>query len=206
MTNNNFLNHKFYYWGPYVAEIKVDPDYCKRLWARGKKLTRSHAKDLAGQIKDERLFDLEKDSWIAHELEEYVNTWIEGFRRFGNKPFFKPTGHDLQTMWINFTQPYEYNPVHYHNECDLSFVLYLKIPKQIRKEKHKTRASPPGFTTFLYGEEHWSTINSKIVLPEENTIVIFPSQIRHEVVHHTSKVCRVSIAGNIKFRGDRGDI
>jgi hypothetical protein len=109
-------------------------------------------------------------------------------------------------MWINFTKPYEYNPVHYHNQCDLSFVLYIKIPKRIFKEKHLTKAPPPGFTTFFYGEEHWSTISDKVALPEDNTIVIFPSNLRHEVVHHTSKVCRVSIAGNIKFKGDRGNI
>ena len=206
MAEDKMLGHKFYYWGPYVAEIKVDPDYCKRLWATGKKLTRSHVKNLAGQIKDERLFDLQKEPWIANELETYINTWVQAFKNYANKELFKPTGYNQNTMWINFTKPYEYNPVHYHNECDLSFVIYIKIPKQILKEKHTTKASPPGFTTFHYGEEHWSTLNSKIVLPEENTIIIFPSNLRHEVVHYTSKVCRVTAAGNISFRGNRGNI
>ena len=59
MAEDKILGLKFYYWGPYVAEIKVDPDYCKRLMATGKKLTRSLAKNLAGQIKDERLFEVE---------------------------------------------------------------------------------------------------------------------------------------------------
>ena len=206
MEENRFLHHKFYHWGPYVAEIKVDPDYCKRLLSTGKKLTRPFTTQLAGQIADERAFDLKKDPWIEEELRIYIDTWIEGFRRYAGKTLFKVSGYALRTMWINFTKPYEYNPVHYHNECDLSFVIYLKIPKRILKEKHLTRAAPPGFTTFFYGEEHWSTINSKVVLPEDNTIVIFPSNLRHEVVHHTSKVRRVTIAGNIKFRGDRGNI
>ena len=34
--------HRMYQFGPYLAEMDVNPDYCKRLLKLGKKLTKSH--------------------------------------------------------------------------------------------------------------------------------------------------------------------
>ena len=35
----------------------------------------------------------------------------------------------MLSMWIVSQQPNEYNPIHIHTECQLSCVMYLKIPK-----------------------------------------------------------------------------
>ena len=69
--------HKYHHFGPYLAEMSVDPDYCARLLKLGKKLKQSHRESLAGQIHHEYLYPIEKEPWIAQEFQIYINTWIE---------------------------------------------------------------------------------------------------------------------------------
>ena len=197
--------HKQHIFGPYLAEMKVNPDYCTRLLKLGKKLKKPHRKNLAGQIKDEYLYPIETEPWIFQELQIYINTWVEGFKNFANKPSFNPKYH-LAQMWINRMKAKEYNPVHIHNSCDLSFVLWLEVPQRILAEakKNETNAANPGELCFLYGEDSWSIVSEKHFTPVVNTLMIFPASLRHQVMHFNSKVIRTSVAGNIKFENNPG--
>ena len=192
--------HKYHHFGPYLAEMPVDPIYCAKLLKLGKTLKKSHRSNLAGQIHHEYIYDLEKDPWIFQEFQIYVNTWIEGWRRFASKPKFNPK-YKLTQMWINRMRPKEYNPIHVHTFCDLSFVLWLEVPQRMLNEakKNETNASNPGTTGFLYGEDKWSVVTEKHFTPTPNNLMIFPADLRHQVMHFNSKVTRTSVAGNIKW-------
>ena len=192
--------HKYHHFGPYLAEMPVNPDYCARLLKVGKKLKKSHRAKLAGQIKHEYIYDLQKEPWISDEFKIYVNTWIEGFKRFANKSNFNPN-HRLAQMWINRMRAKEYNPIHIHDNCSLSFVLWLEVPQQMLDEdkKNETNAANPGDISFIFGEDRWSTISEKYFAPKVNTLMIFPADLRHHVMHFNSKVTRTSVAGNIQW-------
>ena len=192
--------HKYHPFGPYLAEMQVNPDYCARLLKLGKTLKKSHNKNLAGQIEQEYLYPLEKEPWIFKELQIYINTWIEGWKRFSVRPDFNPR-YRLHQMWINRMRAKEYNPMHVHTHCALSFVLFLEVPQRIRDEakKNKTNAANPGEIGFLYGEDNWSVITEKHFPPVSNTLMMFPAHLRHAVMHFNSKVIRTSVAGNIQF-------
>tara|TARA_R100001086_G_scaffold66954_1_gene31237 strand:+ start:699 stop:1301 length:603 start_codon:yes stop_codon:yes gene_type:complete len=194
------LQHKYHHFGPYLAEMPVHPEYCAKLLKMGRKLKQSHRKNLAGQIEHEYLYPIEKEPWIFNEFQIYINTWIEGWKKFSNKPNFNPK-YRLTQMWINKMKAKEYNPIHVHTNCDLSFVLWLQIPPRILKEaKNKeTNASNPGNIGFLYGEDKWGVIAEKHFSPLVNTLMMFPADLRHQVMHFDSKVTRISVAGNIKF-------
>ena len=99
----------------------------------------------------------------------------------------------------------EYNPIHTHTHCDLSFVLWLEVPQRMLDEakKKETNAANPGDTCFIYGEDCWNTVSEKKFTPSINTLVIFPSSLRHHVMHFNSNVIRTSVAGNIKFEWDK---
>jgi hypothetical protein len=44
----------------------------------------------------------------------------------------------MRPMWIVSQQPNEYNPMHVHSECQISSVMYLKVPKMLpSKKKHR---------------------------------------------------------------------
>jgi len=192
--------HKYHQFGPYLAEMPVNPDYCARLLKLGKKLKQSHRSRLAGQIEHEYVYPLKTEPWISKEFQIYINTWIEGWKRFGNKPEFNPK-YQLTQVWINRMRAKEYNPIHVHTNCSLSFVLWLEVPQRILNEakKNETNAASPGNIGFLFGEDRWSTISEKHFVPKVNTLMIFPADLRHQVMHFNSKVTRTSVAGNIKF-------
>jgi hypothetical protein len=192
--------HKYHRFGPYLAEMPVNPDYCAKLLKLGKKLKKTHLSNLAGQIEHEYIYPIETEPWIFNDFQIYINTWIEGWKQFSNKPKFNPK-YQLTQMWINRMKAKEYNPIHVHLNCDLSFVLWLEVPQRMLDESKKniTNAANPGTTSFFYGEERWSAVTGKHFTPKVNTLVMFPGDLRHHVMHFNSKVIRTSVAGNIKF-------
>lgn len=196
--------HHFAYWGPYLAIMSVDPYFCKRLLKTGMVLTNRYNKNLAGQIKHEKRYNIEKDKWIHQGMKVYIDTWIEGFKKFKHKPRFNPPS-ELTDMWINCQRAGEHNPLHTHDQCDLSFVLWLKVPPAMLNEakKNTTTGLNPGYIQFCYGEEDWRCITNVVYKPQKNVMVMFPSHLRHQVQPFKSKVTRVSIAGNIKLLNTR---
>ena len=50
--------HKYHHFGPYLAEMPVDPGYCARLLKLGKTLKKSHRHNLAGQIEQEYIYPI----------------------------------------------------------------------------------------------------------------------------------------------------
>ena len=192
--------HRYHQFGPYLAEMPVDPGYCARLLKLGKKLKKHHNKNLAGQIEHEYLYDLQKDPWIFYDLKIYINTWIDGWKRFADKSNFNPK-YELTSMWINRMRAKEYNTIHVHTHCALSFVLWLEVPQRMLDEakKNETNAANPGELCFLYGEDNAYVLSEKQFAPKVNTLFIFPANLRHHVMHFNSKGTRTSVAGNIKF-------
>ena len=191
--------HKYHNFGPYLAEMAANPDYCARLLKLGKKLKQSHRSSLAGQIQHEYVYPLEKEPWIFNEFQIYINTWIEGWKRFSGRSNFNPK-YQLVQMWINRMKAKEYNPIHVHTACHLSFVLFLEVPQRMLNEakKNETNAGSPGNIGFLFGEEAWGNLTEKRFTPKVNTLLMFPAFLRHQVMHFNSKVTRTSVAGNIK--------
>jgi len=189
--------HKYHPFGPYLAEMPVDPDYCARLLKLGKKLKKSYQKHLAGQIEHEYLYSLETEPWIVQEFQIYINTWIEGYRRFNTQVNFNPN-YQLIQMWMNRMKAKEYNPSHIHTECALSFVLWLEVPQQMLNEKNETNGPNPGDISFHFGEVAGGlAVTGKQFSPQVNTLMMFPGFLRHEVRHFNSEVTRTSVAGNI---------
>ena len=191
-------NHKHIPFGPYLSQMFVDDDFCKRLLKVGKTLTKKHTQYLAGSIEEEYVFDLKKDPWIEEEFKVGVDAWLSGFRQFSGDHKFLPT-YKLHPLWINFQKAGEYNPIHTHPNCNISFILFLEVPKEMLAEKRVTKGAPPGFTGFLYGEDVYGVITHRIIKPEENVLYMFPSNLRHYVAHFTSKVTRTSVSGNVIF-------
>ena len=73
-------------------------------------------------------------------------------------------------------------------------------------ETNETAAINPGNTGFIYGEEKELYITQRNSVPMKNTIMIFPADLRHFVMHFNSNVTRTSVSGNISFLRIREDI
>ena len=115
----------------------------------------NHGKRLAGQIDTELL--------IPHELLKQfgmMNFFTDLARQFVRTALIQNHPKDTQSvmdaeifiemlsMWVVSQQPNEYNPIHVHTQCQLSCVMYLKVPKFTPTRKDH-RFMDDGAITFV---------------------------------------------------------
>ena len=110
----------------------------------------------------------------------------------------------MQVMdsWINYMKAGDFNPPHNHDGI-LSFVLFLQIPDELKKE-HKefkgTSIGPGGieFRINVVKKQGHFSIDNHSFFPSEGEIFIFPAHLEHWVYPFKSKVTRISVSGNLK--------
>ena len=186
------------------------------------KETKSHGEYLAGQI--------EKELFVEHNILE--QTGVMGFFLGAVKQFViqckmqqLPDKIDaiqreewliqMLTMWIISQQPGEYNPMHIHTQCQISSVMYLKVPK-ILPSKKEHRPLDDGSILFVSNASRDLDLSvSHIAIPPQvGEFYIFGAQQQHAVYPYRCKegqedVERRSISFNAVFQSkadyDRGE-
>ena len=88
----------------------------------------------------------------------------------------------MLTMWIVSQQPNEYNPMHIHTQCQISTVMYLKVPKMLpsRKEHRPHDDGSILFTNSASRDLDFSIPNIAIP-PQVGDFYIFGAQQQHAV-------------------------
>jgi hypothetical protein len=87
----------------------------------------------------------------------------------------------LTSMWVVSQKDNEYNPIHVHEECHLSAVMYLKIPEYLPNRKTGNRALDDGaltFTSNVSKDPIWGIPNMTIS-PKVGQFFIFPASQQH---------------------------
>ena len=177
------------------------------------KETKSHGEYLAGQI--------EKELLVEHNILE--QTGVMGFFLGAVRQFViqckmqqMPNNIDaiqqeewltqMLTMWIVSQQPNEYNPIHIHTECQISSVMYLKVPKMLpsKKEHRPLDDGSILFTSNASRDVDFSVPNIAIP-PQVGDFYIFGAQQQHQVYPYRCKegqedVERRSISFNAVFQ------
>ena len=192
------IRYKFYYWGPLLFHTQIKPKELKEVKKLCKKdLSQSHIQSLAGDIKDEYLIDRNKLNDI---LIPYLDTFRQAHQQWYDRPL---PAIKVVTSWVNYMKPGDYNPIHTHDNCNFSGVLYIDIPKLLEKEikEYKGTTKGPGAITFIYGEENGQAITTKESIPVNGDLFMFPHNLRHTVNPHKSKCERVSIGINFTLVG-----
>jgi len=193
------MESKFYYWGPLLFHTKVnqnDINELKNLCIKDENL--NHRKFLAGHIKEEYKINIKKlETILDLYFNDYKNCYINFY---GNNIDFY-----INNAWVNFMKSGEFNPVHFHDNCKLSAVLYLSIPEEIKQEnKHfegkenLKSVEGPGEIVFVISTPTNNFITQKRFFPENGDLFIFPSNLLHYVAPFKSNVERVSISFNMK--------
>ena len=109
--------------------------------------------------------------------------------------------------WKNINQPGNFNIPHCHPRSDLSGVLWIKAPKN---SGNIVFESPEIFNRYKeldsYSDEF--KCNSNVYMtyyfpPKEGNILIFPSNLQHEVKENKSNEDRISYSFNIKFINEK---
>lgn len=200
------MEYRFPYWGPFLCRLQVEQEFVNILLEKGNKSREKkldYRSQLAGMIGNEYYYK-DYEEWFVPRFKKYIDTYINRAQEYLNHKAFKspPIGWNLPILWINYQKAHEYNPPHNH-DGDLSFVVYLQVPDEIKKENTEMQRVHnnvgPGMITFNYGVELPFTINTFSHLPQACDLFIFPAWLQHHVFAFKSDVERISVAGNITF-------
>ena len=186
-------------WGPCIVHLKISEEFQQKL-LKGAEEARKENKDfrdnLAGIIKEEYAYENRAD--YVEEISQFLTVYDEAYQKFKNEKYKVKPEYILNALWVNFMKKNEYNPPHDHSDY-LSFVIFLKVPKEITKEQKDFvgNSAGPGSLSFLYGDGNRQSITYQSVKPQDRDIFIFPAWIKHYVAPFYSDVTRISVSGNI---------
>ena len=198
------IDYQILTWGPCVLKLKITDDFFELLKKESdasvkKELSYNHR--LAGIIQKEyKLRDL---NILQPYMQDLVNIYDQVWDKWRNADEPSKNKYLIKTMWVNYQRQHEFNPPHDHSD-DLSFVIYLKIPEEIKKEykEFKGKSSGPGGISFIYGEGNRQAITYQAHFPEEKDLFIFPAWLKHYVAPFKSNVERISVSGNLASKVD----
>jgi len=185
---------KFYYWGPLLFHTKLDGDVLKKINKLCHKNEHLNCKGgLAGHIQGEYLVDSKK-------LEKVLKNSFKKFNEIYQHWYNSNDDFYIDNSWVNYMKKGEYNPVHIHDTCDISAVLYLSVPDEIKKENETFVGSDlgPGSIKFIMSSYTPNFITQKSFMPETGDMFMFPAHLMHMVAPFKSDVERVSVAFNMK--------
>ena len=185
-------------WGPCVIRMKISDDFKKLLITEASKNKIDFKNKLAGILEHETGYSEESKGIILPQLSQCLGVYNQAYERYTLKKFEKQPEYLLTALWINYQKANEFNPPHDH-DGKLSFVTYLSIPEELKKENaaYKGKSCGPGGIQFIYGNGPRDCITIYSIFPEENDIFIFPAWLKHWVAPFKSDVTRVSVSGNV---------
>ena len=185
-------------WGPCVVRFKISTRFQEALLKAAYK-SRAENNDyrakLAGHIKEEYSLDLKP---FNPYFEQIFNLYHGAWKNYTGDASKLPLEYIMKSLWVNFQKQNEYNPVHDHAEA-LSFVIYLKIPEELKAEnkKYVGTSRGPGSIMFTYGDGGRQYVTFQSHFPEDRDIFVFPAAQKHYVAPFESACERISVAGNV---------
>ena len=198
------IDYQILTWGPCVLKLKITDEFFELLKKESEASVKeelSYTHRLAGIIQKEyKLRDLKI---IQPFMKDVVNIYDQVWDKWRNSDKPSKNKYLIKAMWVNYQRQHEFNPPHDHSD-DLSFVIYLKIPEEIKKEynNYKGKSSGPGGISFIYGEGNRQAITYQAHFPEERDLFIFPAWLKHYVAPFKSDVERISVSGNLASKVD----
>jgi hypothetical protein len=168
----------------------------------------------AGQMEDQFYIDLkilEREELLefflhlckVYIIQAYCQSMPENKEEWLKEEYFT----EMTAMWINSQKDNEYFSDHIHRNCDLSTVMYLKIPEYLPSRKIRNTTGEDGedgaiiFTNNSSNDKIWGTPKLQIQ-PQLGEIFIFPGTQNHLVYPFRTadaKGERRSVSFNVKF-------
>ena len=197
MTDTKKINIQIFNWGPCVVRMKINDAFKKLLLDESKKNKEDYRNKLAGILDHETGYSEESKKKIIPHLTQCVGVYDQAFEKYTNKKYDKRPEYVLSALWINHQKQNDFNPPHDH-DGKLSFVIYLSIPDELKKEnkEYKGKSCGPGGIQFIYGNGPRDCVTYMSFMPEENDCFVFPAWLKHWVAPYKSNCTRISVSGN----------
>ena len=185
------------HFGPFFASCMLPQDALDAMLKMSDeilsdKLSESHGQSLAGVIdKEVKVYksDMEKagvDQLIESCVKSYVVHCAKQHGFFAESNTFQS---QINSAWIVSQYENEYNPMHNHTGCDISAVIYLKIPNvkgRRNLESKKGKSDHDGDIAFVHsamGNRNHDALEKGVInlQPESGVLLMFPSYLIHTV-------------------------
>jgi hypothetical protein len=199
------INYSYYHWGPLLCKFEVEHDNVDKLVSIGRKRHKNdYRSELAGHLDHEFEFNVKDRDLFVNWFGKYFNVYTQAYsERFGNDY----GGLSLNSLWINFMKAGDFNPEHHHSD-NVSFVLFCNDSKELKEEQEENMSNSlaPGMLVFRYGENSYKNlpewnIRNHVIVPKKGDLYVFPALLSHYVAPFKSDIERISVSGNLSFRG-----
>ncbi len=184
--------------GPSIGKTKISKKFLDILNKEidNKVLTKKndYGSKLASQIKKEIKIS---NNFLKKNLEREIKKKIKNFLK--NEKIKKIKDIKILNLWVVSQFKDEYNPIHYH-DGDLSGVGYLKIPKNMTKNKFlkNKKDKTNGTIDFINGQRGFLSKSIYNVVPKERDLIIFPNYLMHTAYPFNINSERRSFSFNAK--------
>jgi uncharacterized protein (TIGR02466 family) len=103
----------------------------------------------------------------------------------------------VDNIWVNINGFKDFNIMHKHSSYKISGVFYVNVPKN---SGDLICVNDTEIENYIVDILEFNPYNSSInaIIPEENTLYLFPSWLKHYVQPNLSKEKRISISFNLK--------
>ena len=185
--------------GPSIGKTKISKKFLDILNKEidNKDLTKKndYSSKLASQIKKEVKIS---NNFIKKNLEREIKKNIKNFLK--NEKIKKIKDIKILNLWVVSQFKDEYNPIHYH-DGDISGVGYLKVPKDMTKNKliQNKKDKTNGTIDFINGQRGFLSRSIYNIVPKERDLVIFPNYLMHTAYPFNINAERRSFSFNAKI-------
>ena len=189
--------------GPSIGKTKISKKFLNILNKEidNKVLTKKndYSSKLASQIKKEIKIS---NNFIKKNLEREIKKNIKDFLK--NEKIKKVKNIKILNLWVVSQFKDEYNPIHYHNG-DISGVGYLKVPKNMTKNKllKNKKDKTNGTIDFINGQRGFLSRSIFNIVPKERDLIIFPNYLMHTAYPFNINAERRSFSFNAKIILDK---
>ena len=185
--------------GPSIGKTKISQNFLNKLNKEfdDKSTTKKidYSSKLSSQIKNEIKIS---NNFIQKNLKKEIINNIKIF--LSNEKIKNIKKINILNLWVVRQFKGEYNPIHYH-EGDLSGVGYLKLPKNMTKNKLVTnkKIKTNGTIDFINGQKGFLSKSIYNVEPKVRDLLIFPNYLMHTAYPFNINGERRSFSFNAKI-------
>ena len=204
------------WFGPQTAQVQLPDDALNAMInmtdniIKDKK-SESHGQNLAGVIdKELKIYKSDMDkAGVDQLLESCVKSYVvHCARQHGMFKEHYVTDSDVNSAWVVSQYANEYNPIHNHTGCEISGVIYLKVPDvkgRRNLQSKKGKMDSDGDISFVYctaSQRNHDIFEKGLVqiTPVPGLMLMFPSYLGHTVYPFVGEGERRCIAFNANYR------
>ena len=190
-------------------DYKLNSQEMDYIWRCIENKKENYNKLLAGNISSSYKL-LDRGDWFfTHTVRPLISVYVDTFRDIGSIiPTNQQHPYHISTWWVNYQKQNEFNPHHNHKGV-YSFVIWMKIPKDIGfKKQNRIKISADSnypcvsAFSFLYPDILGSTMdyNYEVEPEDEGRMLFFPSLLGHQVYpFYDCDEERISVSGNVSL-------